>query len=91
MKEEFHRRTGCPILVNTSFNQRGEPIVCTPLDALMCMASSDLDVLVIGDYIVDREQLPENWGMLLESRGTARDRSGSESTNPIQENLYSFT
>ena len=89
--EEFHRRTGCPILVNTSFNQRGEPIVCTPLDALMCMASSDLDVLVIGDYIVDREQLPENWGMLLESRGTARDRSGSESTNPIQENLYSFT
>ena len=50
--EKFFELTGCPILVNTSFNVRGEPIVCTPEDAFKCFMGTDLDVLVIEDYIL---------------------------------------
>ncbi|MFN9041850.1 MAG: carbamoyltransferase [Planctomyces sp.] len=46
---DFLRRTGCPILVNTSFNVRGEPIVCTPEDAFRCFMSTEMDVLVLED------------------------------------------
>jgi carbamoyltransferase len=48
----FHRRTGCPVLVNTSFNVRGEPIVCTPEDAFRCFSATDMDVLVLGNFVV---------------------------------------
>jgi carbamoyltransferase len=47
--ETFHAQTGCPMLVNTSFNIRSEPIVCTPEDAFRCFMGTDLDVLVMGD------------------------------------------
>lgn len=50
----FADRTGCPLVVNTSFNVRGEPIVCTPADALACFARTALDALVIGPFIVHR-------------------------------------
>jgi carbamoyltransferase len=53
--ELFFRKTGCPILVNTSFNLRGEPIVCTPSDALKCFASSQIDILVLEDFVLERE------------------------------------
>jgi carbamoyltransferase len=46
----FEERTGCPVLVNTSFNVRGEPIVCTPLEAVRCFSRSNLDVLAIGPF-----------------------------------------
>ncbi len=52
--EAFHALTGCPMLVNTSFNVRGEPIVCTPADALRCFQATDLDALVLEDIVVDR-------------------------------------
>jgi carbamoyltransferase len=48
----FEARTGCPVLVNTSFNVRGEPIVCTPDDAYRCFLATDMDVLVLEDCIV---------------------------------------
>jgi len=48
----FHQRTGCPVLVNTSFNVRGEPIVCTPEDAYRCFLATEMDALVIEDCIV---------------------------------------
>jgi len=48
----FKQLTGCPVVVNTSFNVRGEPIVCSPEDALMCFNSTELDVLVIGNMIL---------------------------------------
>ncbi|HSG99075.1 MAG TPA: carbamoyltransferase [candidate division Zixibacteria bacterium] len=51
--DEFERLTGCPVLVNTSFNVRGEPIVCTPEDALRCFLRTEMDYLVIGSFIVD--------------------------------------
>jgi carbamoyltransferase len=56
----FKVATGCPILVNTSFNVRGEPIVCTPEDAFRCFMGSDIEVLVIGDCFLNKEdQSPE--------------------------------
>ena len=48
----FFQRTGCPVLVNTSFNVRGEPIVCTPEDAYRCFLATEMDALVLGDVIV---------------------------------------
>ena len=48
----FHDRTGCPVIVNTSFNVRGEPIVCTPEDAFRCFMGTDLDMLSIGDCVL---------------------------------------
>jgi carbamoyltransferase len=50
----FQARTGVPVLVNTSFNTRGDPIVCTPRDALECFWTSPLDALVIGSYVVEK-------------------------------------
>ncbi|MCE9527165.1 MAG: carbamoyltransferase [Planctomycetales bacterium] len=52
----FHERTDCPVLVNTSFNVRGEPIVCTPSDAYRCFEATDIDVLVLGRSVVLKEQ-----------------------------------
>ena len=52
MIAEFDRLTGCPLVVNTSFNVRGEPIVCTPLDAWRCFMRTHLDYLVIGSFVL---------------------------------------
>jgi len=55
----FERKTGCPVLVNTSFNVRGEPIVCTPDDAFRCFMGNELDVLAVGNcYLRKHEQDP---------------------------------
>ena len=56
--EAFHRRTGCPVLVNTSFNVRGEPIVATPDDAYRCFMTTDLDHLVLEDCILAKADQP---------------------------------
>jgi len=55
--EAFEEQTGCPILLNTSFNLRDEPIVCTPADAIWCFARSEIDTLVLEDFIIDRSGL----------------------------------
>ena len=52
----FKQQTGCPMLINTSFNVRGEPIVCTPEDALDCFIATDMNYLVIGNTIFDKTQ-----------------------------------
>ncbi len=55
----FERKTGCPVLVNTSFNVRGEPIVCTPEDAFRCFMGTELDVLAVGNcYMRKQDQDP---------------------------------
>ena len=53
----FARRTGVPVLINTSFNTRGEPIVCTPRDAIECFWTSPLDALVIGSFLLEKPEL----------------------------------
>jgi carbamoyltransferase len=52
---EFKKRTGCPVIVNTSFNVRGEPIVNTPKDAFDCFMGTELDILVIGNCFLVKE------------------------------------
>ncbi len=54
--DKFYEFTGCPILVNTSFNVRGEPIVCTPEDAFHCFMGTNLDVLVCGNQILYKHE-----------------------------------
>jgi carbamoyltransferase len=53
----FEARTGCPVLVNTSFNVRGEPIVCTPQDAYRCFRATDMDALVLEDCVIHKKEL----------------------------------
>ena len=55
---EFHRQTGCPVLVNTSFNVRGEPIVCTPEDAYRCFMRTEMDYLVIENCLLSKSDQP---------------------------------
>ena len=64
--EAFYRLTGCPVVVNTSFNVRGEPIVCTPEDAYRCFMRTNLDVLVLENYVLVKQEqaavaLDESW------------------------------
>lgn len=53
----FKKLTGCPLLINTSFNVRGEPIVCSPEDAFWCFMNTDMDYLVLGNFILDKREL----------------------------------
>jgi carbamoyltransferase len=57
--KEFYRLTGCAVLVNTSFNVRGEPIVETPLDAYRCFMNTDMDILVINNFVLRKELQPK--------------------------------
>ncbi len=54
--EKFFEATGCPVIVNTSFNVRGEPIVCTPEDAYRCFCRTNMDYLVLGSYVIDKKE-----------------------------------
>src|SRR6185295_16113182 len=54
--QAFERATGCPVMVNTSFNVRGEPIVCTPVDAYRCFMRTEIDLLVLENYLVYKNQ-----------------------------------
>ena len=57
---KFKELTNCPIIVNTSFNIRGEPIVCTPTDAFKCFMGTNIDILVIGNCILKKEEQDNN-------------------------------
>lgn len=56
--EAFRRQTGCPVIVNTSFNVRGEPIVCTPEDSYRCFMRTEMDFLVLENFILDKRAQP---------------------------------
>ena len=56
--EAFERRTGCAVLINTSFNVRGEPIVCTPTDAYRCFMRTEMDYLVIENFLLEKSTQP---------------------------------
>jgi carbamoyltransferase len=57
--KKFYEKTGCPVIVNTSFNVRGEPIVCTPEDAYKCFMRTNMDYLVLGKFILDKNEQPK--------------------------------
>lgn len=54
--EEFYRISGCPVIINTSFNVRGEPLVCAPRDAFLCFMRTNMDYLVMGRFILDKKE-----------------------------------
>jgi carbamoyltransferase len=68
----WHELTGCPMLVNTSFNVRGEPIVCTPADSLRCFLSTDMDALVIEDCVVHKEDIATGIAKAVRTRHLAQ-------------------
>ena len=57
--KEFKKQTGCSVVINTSFNVRGEPIVCSPSDALRCFLGTDMDILVLEDFVIKKGEQPE--------------------------------
>jgi carbamoyltransferase len=57
---KFKEKTGCPLVVNTSFNVRGEPIICSPTDAFKCFMGTELEVLAIGNYLMIKEEQDES-------------------------------
>ncbi len=61
--KRFKEKTGVPVVINTSFNVRGEPIVCTPADAHRCFMATDMDALVIANFILLKKDQPEAEGL----------------------------
>ncbi|MBW1712651.1 MAG: hypothetical protein JRJ59_05855, partial [Deltaproteobacteria bacterium] len=59
MIKSFEELTGCGVIVNTSFNVRGEPIVCTPQQAYTCFMRTEMDHLVMGPFLLDKAQQPQ--------------------------------
>ena len=57
--KRFEEKTGCPVIINTSFNVRGEPIVCTPEDAYHCFMNTGMDALVLEDCLLLKEDQPD--------------------------------
>ena len=51
----FYKKTGCPVIINTSFNVRGEPLVCSPQDAFKCFMRTEMDYLVVGPILLDKK------------------------------------
>ena len=60
LMRRFHELTACPVIVNTSFNIRGEPIVCTPEEAYRCFLATEMDCLVLDNYVLLKDQQPEH-------------------------------
>ena len=56
----FKQKTGCPLVVNTSFNVRGEPIICSPTHAFKCFMGTELDVLAIGNFVLYKKEQDES-------------------------------
>jgi len=56
MINSFYKKTGCPVIINTSFNVRGEPLVCTPEDAFKCFMRTEMDYLVMGPFLLDKKE-----------------------------------
>nr|WP_153821846.1 SxtJ family membrane protein [Polyangium spumosum] len=96
--QAFRARTGCPVLLNTSFNVRGEPIVCAPEDALRCFARTDLDGLVIERFLLLRDEQPPAALAALAASGPAVKRASPvldrvlrpEDAHPSRRTLMQF-
>jgi carbamoyltransferase len=65
---KFYQKTACPIVVNTSFNVRGEPIVCSPEDAFKCFMGTELDVLAVGNFVLFKDEQDDGLKMNYEQR-----------------------
>jgi len=85
---KFEELTGCGVIVNTSFNVRGEPIVCTPFDAYRCFMRTEMNVLALGNYILIKEEQPtwpEGKGEGLESEDVTQAEVSKEADSLIRD------
>jgi carbamoyltransferase len=87
---ELGRRGGCPMVVNTSFNTQGEPIVCTPADALLTAARSGIDALVLEDFLIDGADLPAHWAALAPAWQERRASTFGAGAGAVPADLYTF-
>lgn len=87
--ELFYERTGCPVLLNTSLNFRGEPIACSPADALRSFVQCNLDSIAIGHRLIDREDVSEEWLRLVHQWPRQRFQASSAAA-AIPNDLYTF-
>ncbi len=71
--KEFYQMTGCPVIINTSFNVRGEPIVCTPHDAYRCFMCTNIDYLAVGSYLFEKAKQPDQDKYSLEQISRVMD------------------
>lgn len=88
--QAFYEQTACPMVVNTSFNLRGEPIVCSPHHALRCAVLANLDFLVLGDFLLDLKQQPKLWETWASFDPQAKQLFRDVSGDALVQNLYSF-
>ena len=63
---EFKKLTACSVIINTSFNRRGEPIVCSPRDAFHCFIYTEMDYLAIGNFLLAKKDMPDKNKLKLE-------------------------
>ena len=71
MIKSFYKRTDCTVIINTSFNVRGEPIVCSPEDAYRCFMRTNMDYLILGNFLLDKKEqgsweIDDNWKKEIE-------------------------
>ncbi|MBN1695613.1 carbamoyltransferase [candidate division WOR-3 bacterium] len=86
--KEFASQTGCPVLVNTSFNVRGEPIVCSPLDAYKCFMRTEMDNLVMGNYLLNKKEQPETISGISWKEGFTKGRFTPEEPAVIDKSKF---
>src|SRR5205814_1508845 len=84
---EFYKQTGCPVLINTSFNVRGEPIVCTPQDAYRCFLATEMDVLVMEDCFIEKQP---HEPPLTSSGESSKGRNADDRSSPSIRQLREF-
>lgn len=86
----FFQQTGCPLLLNTSFNVKDDPIVCSPVDALLCFGKSGLDALVLEDCLIDRSMIPANWSTLCQQWAATPPFAFKTAKSILHDTLYTF-
>ncbi|WP_139487906.1 carbamoyltransferase family protein [Brevibacillus dissolubilis] len=82
---EFDKQTGCPIVLNTSFNVRGEPIVMTPYDAIACFITTQIDCLVLGNFVIERSK-----NSLAMLKVIVNNLNEIEKSYAVSDSLYTF-
>jgi len=86
--KEFEKQTGCPLLVNTSFNVRGEPIVCTPQEAYNCFMRTEMDYLVMNNYLLDKKEQPATESETAREKQKNKNRSIERETAAINKSKF---
>jgi carbamoyltransferase len=86
--KEFGEQTGCPVLVNTSFNVRGEPIVCSPRDAYKCFMKTEMDYLILGNYLLDKKEQPDTLPVISEKNEAIKEERRENNSSVVDTSKF---